>query len=34
MNELNAHFGNLILILSVCAWAAAQIIKFFVNLAT
>lgn len=34
MNELNAHLGNLILVLSVCAWAAAQIIKFFVNLAT
>jgi len=34
MNELNARFGNLILALSVCAWAAAQVIKFFVNLAT
>lgn len=34
MNELNAHLGNLVLALSVCAWAAAQIIKFFVNLAT
>lgn len=34
MNEVNAHLGNLVLALSVCAWAAAQIIKFFVNLAT
>lgn len=34
MNECNAHLGNLILVLSVCAWAAAQVIKFFVNLAT
>ncbi len=34
MNEVNAHLGNLVLVLSVCAWAAAQIIKFFVNLAT
>ncbi len=34
MNELNTQFGNLVLVLSVCAWATAQIIKFFVNLAT
>ncbi len=34
MNELNARFGNLVPFLSVVAWAAAQIIKFLVNLIT